>query len=487
VKPANLLFIFSDEHQRDIAGCYGDRVAITPNIDRLAAGGARFTNAYTPCPICVPARGALATGRWVHQCKAWDNAAPYHGEIASWHHRLRDGGHQVVSIGKLHFRSTGDDNGFSEELLPMHVLDGKGDLIGMLRDPPPTRGSMPALAASAGPGASHYNDYDRDITSAACRWIAQAAARKADKPWVLFVSLIRPHFPLTPPPEFFALYPPERMKMPRLYDEAGHPRHPAVKALRAVMSYDDFFKDAAAVRRAIASYYALVSFLDDNIGKILKALAAAGLADATRVIYTSDHGDNLGSRGLWGKSVMYEESAAIPLVMAGPGVPPGAVVATPVSLVDCYRTVLEGVGCPIPAADAALPSRSLWKIAAGARPERTVLSEYHAAGSITGSFMIRHGRWKYIHHVGFRPELYDLEADPGEARDLAERPDMAPVLAECEAELRRICDPEAVSAEAFADQRRRIAENGGERAIKERGDYSYTPAPGEKPVLVVTK
>ena len=152
MQPSNLLFILSDEHRRDVAGCYGDPIAITPNIDALAARGARFRNAYTPCPICVPARAALATGRWVHQTRSWDNAAPYHGEPPSWHHRLRDNGHRVVSIGKLHFRATADDNGFSEEILPLHVLEGKGDLIGMLREPPAARGSMPALAASAGPG-----------------------------------------------------------------------------------------------------------------------------------------------------------------------------------------------------------------------------------------------------------------------------------------------------------------------------------------------
>jgi choline-sulfatase len=487
VEPANLLFILSDEHQRDIAGCYGSRIARTPHLDRLAARGVRFANAYTPCPICVPARGALATGRWVFQCKHWDNAAPYHGEIPSWHHRLRDAGHDVVSIGKLHFRSTDDDNGFSRELLPLHVLDGVGDLIGMLREPPSARGSMPALAASAGPGHCHYNDYDGAIAEAACDWIARAAARRAGKPWALFVSFVRPHFPLTPPPEFFALYPPDRMPMPRLYDQAGRPRHPVVKALRAIMSYDDYFADAAAVRRAVAAYYGLVSFLDDNIGKVLAALDRAGLTGKTRVVYTSDHGDNVGCRGLWGKSVMYDESAAIPLIMAGPGIAQGAVVETPVSLIDCYRTAMEAVGCPVPPADEALPSRSLFKIADGNRPARAVLSEYHAAGSITGSFMIRHGRWKYVHHVGFRPELFDLAADPGETRDLAEQPAMASALEECEAVLRAICNPEAVSAEAFADQRRRIALHGGADAIKARGDYSYTPAPGEKPVLVVAK
>ena len=101
--------------------------------------------------------------------------------------------------------------------------------------------------------------------------------------------------------------------------------------------------------------------------------------------------------------------------------------------------------------------------------------------------MIRHGRWKYIYHVGFRPELYDLEADPGETTDLAEQPEMASVLAECHAALLRICDPEAVSAEAFADQRRRIALNGGRDAVMERGDYGYTPAPGEKPARIVSE
>ena len=344
---------------------------------------------------------------------------------------------------------------------------------------------MPALAASAGPGESTYNDYDRAITAAACRWIATEGPHASEKPWALFVSLVRPHFPLTAPPEFYALYPPERMPMPRLYDETGRPRHPAVLALRSVMNYDDFFADQRAVRRAIAAYYALVSFLDDNIGKILAALEAAGLTASTRVIYTSDHGDNLGARGLWGKSVMYEESVAVPLVVAGADISSGTVVDAPVSLVDCYRTVLEAVACPVPRADLALPSHSLWEVLAGARPDRNVLSEYHAAGSITGTFMIRNGRWKYIYHVGFRPELYDLEADPGETTDLAERPDMASVLAECRAALLRICDPEAVSAEAFADQRHRIALHGGRDAVLKRGDYGYTPAPGEKPARVV--
>src|SRR5205085_11291871 len=115
VKPANLLFILSDEHSRRVLGSYGHGMIRTPNLDRLAASGVRFTSAYCNSPICVPSRAALATGRYVHDIRFWDNGIPYDGSVPSWHRRLRDAGHEVTAIGKLHFRSADDDNGFTEE------------------------------------------------------------------------------------------------------------------------------------------------------------------------------------------------------------------------------------------------------------------------------------------------------------------------------------------------------------------------------------
>jgi choline-sulfatase len=480
MQPKNLLFILSDEHQRAITGCYGNPLVRTPNLDGLAAGGVRFLNAYTPCPICVPARSALATGRWVHQTRSWDNAHPYCGSIPSWHHRLRQAGHRVASIGKLHFRDAEDDNGFTEEILPLHVLNGIGDLLGLIRNPPAMRGNMPALALEAGCGQSSYNDYDREIAEAACSWLAARGREPSDKPWVLFVSFVRPHFPLVAPEEFYALYPPQDMPWPRLYDERERPTHPVVRALYDCMNYDEFF-DAESVRRAIAAYYALVTFLDDNIGRVLRALDGSGLGASTRVIYTSDHGDNLGNRGLWGKSVMYEESAAVPFIVSGPDIAAGGLVDQPISLIDLYGSILDAVGAADAPEDQGLPTRSFWPLIGGAKVDRTILSEYHAAASVTGIFMIRHGRWKYTYYVGERPELFDLHADPGETTDLAADPTCAPVLAELEARLRAICDPEAVSAQAFADQREKIVRFGGVEAVKARGDFGYTPAPGEKP------
>jgi choline-sulfatase len=480
--PTNVLFILSDEHSRDIAGCYGHPIIRTPNLDRLAASGTRFTAAYTNSPICVPARAALHTGTYVAENGCWDNAHPYDGSRRSWAHRLRDAGHHVSSIGKLHFRATADDNGFTDERIPLHVVDGEGDLLGLVRRPvPAARGGMPALAGQAGPGQSTYARYDRDIRDHAIRFLTDEAPGLA-KPWCLFVSFVKPHFPLIAPPEFYANYPPDSLPMPRLYGAQDRPRHPAVAALRACMNYDDYFTHEK-VRVALAAYYGMVEFLDDNIGQVLAALDRSGAAANTRVIYSTDHGDNLGTRHMWGKSVHYEESAAIPMILAGPGVPVGHVCATPATLVDVYPTIVASVGLALDPVERELPGRSLVDLANAPDDERVAFGEYHAAGSITGSFMLRHGRWKLIHHVGFAPELFDLQDDPGETIDLGASPVHAEVRHRLDRMLREIVDPERIDARAFADQEAKIARHGGVVALAKRGDFGYSPAPGETPVF----
>jgi len=484
-KPANVLFILSDEHTRDVTGCYGHPFIKTPHLDRLAARGTRFDAAYTNCPICVPARASLHTGTYVADNHCWDNAHPYDGSMRSWAHRLRDAGHQTLSIGKLHFRSDKDDNGFVQELIPLHVVDGQGDLLGLVRTPEPAaRGGTGDLAGSAGPGESTYARYDRNIRDAAVHWLTHLAG-KLDAPWCLFVSFVKPHFPLIAPQAFYDLYPLDSIPMPRLYGPEHAPTHPVIAALKRCMNYDDSFTPEK-VKVALAAYYGMVSFLDDNIGQVLDALQHSGMADNTRVIYSTDHGDNLGNRRLWGKSVHYEESAAIPMIIAGPGIPVGKVSPTPVTLVDVYPTIVQSVGLSLDAAELALPGQSLVDLAWHDDPERVAFGEYHAAGSITAMYLVRKGRWKYIHHVGYAPELFDLQDDPGETRDLAGDGQHAQTLAMMEAQLRKIVDPKAVNAQAFADQKAKIARFGGVDALIARGDFGYSPAPGEKPVFATT-
>ena len=472
--PKNLLVIMSDEHNARAP-------ALTPNLDRLAARGARFSAAYCTSPICVPSRAGFATGKYPHQIGYWDNADPYEGAVPSWHHLLREAGHQVVSIGKLHFRGKpGDDHGFSEELIPMHVVEGIGDVKGLVRESIPRRNGYDKLAKLAGPGESPYTRYDRDIAARAQTWLREAARRHDGRPWALFVSFVCPHFPLVAPPPFYGLYPPERIPLPKQYLPQERPDHPYLRDYDACVAYDlGFGGDHAKVRRAIAGYLGLVSFMDDNVGKVLQALDDAGLAEETRVVYTSDHGDNVGARGLWGKSTMYEESAGVPLLMAGPDIPRGVTCETPVSHVDLFPFFVESAGCPMPKGD--YYGVSPLALSAARHAERAVLSEYHAIGSTGGVTMLRKGRWKYVHCARYRPQLFDLENDPEELVDRAGDPTQRATLARLEAELRRFCSPEEVDARAKRRQAELLARYGGREAALARGDLNYTPAPGSAP------
>jgi choline-sulfatase len=470
----------SDEHNKRVLGCYGHSMVKTPNLDMLAVRGTRFTNAYTNSPICVPARASFATGRYPHQTRYWDNAIAYDGRVPSWGHRLMAQGHHVTSIGKLHYvDSQPQRNGFHEEILPLHIMNGHGDLLGLIRDELPRRSGSAKLGPEAGPGESDYTKYDRDIAAATADWLWHDAPKHQDQPWALYVGLVSPHFPLIAPPEYYNMYSEAHVPWPEMYDAKERPSHPFIEAMRKCLCFDEPF-DAPMVRRAIAAYMGLVTFLDHNVGTILRALDESGLGANTRVIYSTDHGDNLGTRGLWGKSTMYEESAGIPMIAAGPDIPRGNVCATPVSLVDAFPTFVHALGAKADAADSALPGRSLLDIAHGYVPKRTVFSEYHAAGAMTGSYMIRHGRYKLIYYVGLPPMLFDLDADPGERTDLAQEARYAEVLSECERKLRALVDPEAADTIAREDQRRMIEKHGGAEAILKRGHFRYSPPPGAK-------
>ncbi len=477
--PTNVLMILSDEHSRRALGCYGHHVVRTPHLDGLAARGTRFAGAYCQTPICVPSRASLATGRWAHAVDSWDNATPYVGtEAPSWGHRLIARGHRVTTIGKLHYRRVDDPSGFPDQRVPLHVLDGTGDLYGLLRGDMPERPQSLRHVIEARAGESEYVRYDRAIAETAARWLAEEATSE-QRPWVLFVGFVSPHFPLVVPDRYFDLYPADALPMPVAWTPEAWSRHPAHELHRRQLGLRQPL-DEGTVRRALRAYYGLVSFLDEQVGTVLDALQRAGLAGTTRIIYTTDHGDTIGEHGLWWKSSMYESSVGVPLILAGPDIPAGKVVRTNAMLVDVFPTLLEAVGAPPAPEGAALPGRSLLALAGEDDHARTAFSEYHAVFSRRGIFMLRTERWKYVHYVTDPPELYDLVADPDELTDLGADPRYVDVRETCEKKLRDIVDPETVDARARADQRRRLDAGGGPEAIRAGGPkIIYTPAPSE--------
>lgn len=475
MNPQNLLLILSDEHNPKALGVAGHPDVRTPHLDMLATQGTRFTNATCASPICVPSRAALATGRYIFDSGYWDNVTAYDGRVPSWHHLLRASGHEVASIGKLHYRGHGgDDYGFAESLLPMHIHEGRGEIKMLLRNPPVRIGDGSQMLRGAKAGMSDYNRYDRDITQAAIHWLEQRAETRPEKPWVLMVSLVAPHFPLTVPGEFFDIYASRALAMPKAYrfglNEAAHPY---VRQYGEFSGYNRHFHTEKDVRTALAGYYGLISYLDHHVGMLMAALARTGLAQGTRVLYTSDHGDNAGARGLWGKSTMYKESVGVPLILAGAGISPGSIVDTAVSHIDLYPTILDAVGHDGNGVSAAPRARSILQ----PLPEdRKVLSEYHTVGSQSAVFMLQDAHTKYVHYRDMPDELFDLDKDPEELENLA--PDHPTLLAHWRKELHAFCDPGQVDAMAKRKQAEWIEHYGGREAIAAgKGIGGYSPAP----------
>ena len=478
VAPKNLLFFLSDNHARSYCGTYGHPDAKMPNLDALARRGVRFDNAYSASPLCCPARASIATGRYPHQTGLWDNAIVYDGGHASWMHRVRDAGHPVVSIGKLHFRESKFENGFSQELEPMHILDGKGGVHMLLRGydaEPRNAGQWNLYMERSGVGEAPYQPYDRRITEAAIDWL-NSNGRASDTPWVLFVSYPSPHPPFSVPEEFYGLFDETRVTLPATYEEAVREAHPAIEHFRFNHGAQGV-PDEASLRKVVTGYLALLAHLDAEMGRVLEALDSLGLTQETRILYTSDHGEMCGAHSLFGKCCMYEESIGVPLVMAGPDIPEGRAVEQIVSHVDLFPTIVESVGASLEAGDGDLPGISLWPAIETSETDRVGFAEFHAAGSKSGIFMLRDGDWKLVYHVGMPAQLFNLANDPDEANDLGPA---HPEIKSLEARLREICDPEAVDAQAKADQRAWIEHWGGRDAVMAEGSLVYTPPPGGK-------
>ena len=469
-----------DEMAAKAIRCYGNAVTQTPHIDRLADRGVQFTGAYASSPICIPARAAFATGRYPHQTGYWDNVFAYDGKVPSWGHRLQQTGHRFTTIGKLHYLGESYDAGIDEQILAMHRY-GEGDVFGLEREHPPKRPQSASVATEIGVGHSQYTRYDEKITALSEQWFASRLADQGDKPWVCFTSFIAPHFPLTVPQVYLDLYDLADITLA----EKTLNRRGQLDAWWSLFKYgydfDDYFRDDAHRRQALLHYYALCSFADANIGRVLAALEASGQADNTVILFLSDHGDNMGARGLWGKSTMYQEAANVPMILAGPGIPRGSVCDTPVSLLDIYPTVLDILAIPPTEAEQSLPGQSLLEIAAAPYDKtRQVICEYHASCAPTALLMLRQGQYKYIHYTGHGAELFDLAKDPEEVHDLATDPDRAELLTQLENDLRRVIDPENTDRRAKSDQRVRLQELGGIDAITAQGGVTHTPPPGEE-------
>ncbi len=460
VNRPNLLLVMADQ----LAAAWLP-AARTPALDGLAAQGTVFDSAYCASPLCAPSRAALLTGRLASRVGVYDNAAELPASVPTIAHRLRAEGYATCLAGKMHFVGPDQLHGF-EERLTTDIYPADLDWTPDWRLPAgerlPWYHTMESVLRPGVCTASMQMDYDDEVAFSAARKLRDLARSRPREPFFLCVSFTHPHDPWEVPARYWDRYDRAAIDLPA---PAAVATDPHSLRLRAMYDADAVDLDDEQIRTARHAYLAAVSYVDERIGDVLGALRVSGLEDDTVVVFTSDHGEMLGERGLWYKMAFFEASVRVPLIVrAARRLAPGR-VAEPVSHLDVAPTLLELAGV---AGDADLDGESLLR----GPLQRDVLSEYLAEGVTAPAVMIRRGAHKYVWCEGDPEQLYDLAADPEELTNVAADPAHAELCASLRAAVAERWDLDGLRQRVLESQRaRRLVARGLSRGVRTAWDF----------------
>ena len=445
-RPANILFIVSDEYRHDCLGVAGHPIVKTPNLDKFAGQGVRFTRAYAASPVCSPSRATLFTGRYpqVHGVK--QNNMPFSEDEVTLPRLLRAQGYRTGIVGKLHLQGADDWFDYAQ------ITDGgRGDgyeaflraskqFITGIANTAAVEGSL--VGAGKTPLKIGTSVLPEDKFEEA--WVADRAVdflraqKEQSQPWFLFLSLFKPHSEYVIPAPFDKMYAAKDMPLPKTFQagfeapaDMSSAQESKEKKNNRKGATDDganfrarlYISDADILREVTAHYYGAVTMVDKYIGHVLAVLDELGMTNNTIVVFTADHGNMLGERNRMFKSVMYESSALVPMLYRAPGrIPAGRVNDTALDNTAVVPTLLDLAGLPVPAG---VQGRSLAPLMRGDGPGP------EAAYAYLADKMVRQGDWKLIVPLGRSKsgvrELYDVVRDPDEQVNLYDRPEGAAV------------------------------------------------------------
>ena len=449
--PMNVVLILSDQHRRDAMGCAGHPMVRTPNLDRLASQGVRFERAYAASPVCGPCRSATFTGRHVHRCGALTHAPQHlHRDMGlpTMGHAFRDAGYTTAAFGKLHVAGETDDNdlGFDQRALRIYTPTANDyqHTVGLENfwkycsylpryRPSPQHESRNGYNPTNAPiDLPDELLFDHMVADRSLAFLRQ----RGDEPFFLSVGFEKPHTELYAPARFHEMYDPADVELPT---DIWHPRDRLPSTINDNPDFPIVTRDAYTddeLRACVAAYYANVSYLDEQVGRVLDGLDELGLRDNTLVIYASDHGENLFNHGLVQKQCFFEPAVGAPMIVRRPREErPGRACADLASLLDLFPTLLDATGVDGPKD---LDGVSLLPRLEDDddRPLRdAVFSELYLYGA--AERMVRTERWKYVHSQGDTHQLYDLRHDPGELRNLIDDPAHAAIAHELDDLVRR--------------------------------------------------
>ena len=442
----NVLFIVSDDLTNNTLGCYGSKVAKSPNIDKLAAKGVKFDRAYCQFPLCNPSRASFLTGLRPDATKVIENATQFRKNVPdaqSLGQTFQTGGYSVARVGKLyHYGVPGQigTDGLDDKPSWQKTINPRGrdkddedkDLIFTLT--PNAKGSG-RFGGSLSWHASEGDDAAQTDGKIADETIELLEANK-DKPFFLACGFFRPHTPYVAPKKYFDMYPPDKLELPKVPD--GHRAAGPAPAFGSGKAEQDKMTDDLR-RQALQAYYASTTFMDAQVGRVLAALEKLELSDKTIVVFISDHGYHLGEHGLWQKMSLFENSCRVPMIVYDPRAKGnGKVCARTVELVDLHSTLADLAGLPTPdGKDAKVPKLDGKSVKPllddpGAKWDKPALTQVTRGGAKDAfqGYSVRTERYRYTEWDGGKrgAQLFDYDTDPGELKNLAADPAHADVV-----------------------------------------------------------
>jgi arylsulfatase len=469
----NILLMTADQLRCDALGCYGNEVCRTPHLDALAAGGALFENSFTPNPICVPARATITTGNYSHRATGTkNNRGLIRDDQPMLARHFASRGYETYACGKLHYvpyAPPGERrllHGFEHcdltesgrilrQFDPTGELRGVEDYIDYLKDV-----GWGGFSRAHGIGNNDVrpcrsplppeHNVDHWVADCTIRRMTEHLADRADKPFLIWCSFPKPHSPYDPPEGFAGMYDPRDVPPPAGDESLLPGRDPSLERRRYTHAFDTLSPEARLVIKA--HYYALITFQDAQVGRVLAALEEAGLANNTIVIYVADHGDMMGDFGTYFKTNHHQGSVRVPVLIRAPGMPAGVRRKHLVGLQDVLPTLAGLTGCEL---DQEVHGLDL---TAALRDDGAPGREVFYAQSIDAphqTAMVTDGRWKYLYaQQGPTEELYDLAEDPREMNNLAAGADAESLLAPWRerliAEARRLGDEAILDGDRLA-------------------------------------
>jgi choline-sulfatase len=420
----NILIVMADQFNGTLFSDGPAQFLHAPHLKALAARSARFANTYTASPLCAPARASFMSGQLPSRTGVYDNAAEFRSDIPTYAHHLRRAGYQTCLSGKMHFVGPDQMHGFEERLTTDIYPADFGWTPDYRRPGERIDWWYHNLGSVTGAGVAEITnqmEYDDEVAFHAKQKLYQLSRESGmgKRPWCLTVSFTHPHDPYVARKKYWDLY-----EGVAELDPPGPPisykaQDPHSRRLIDACDTQNFNITSEHIRRARQGYFANISYLDDKVGELIETLRATRMLDDTFIVFTSDHGDMLGERGLWFKMNFYEGSARVPLIMAGPGIQP-CLVKEPVSTLDINPTLAALVGIDVSGIEPWTDGESLLPIMRGAKRTKFVPMEYAAEGSIAPLVGLREGPYKFVHCDSDPPQLFNLETDPDELINLAE-------------------------------------------------------------------